>query len=59
MTSEARAGLRDLHQDGTFVPPNPFDAGSARLLQSLGAKARRGMVLTGRSENHLSCSGAR
>jgi 2-methylisocitrate lyase-like PEP mutase family enzyme len=39
MTSEARAVFRDLHQDGTFVLPNPFDAGSARLLQSLGAKA--------------------
>ena len=30
----------DLHQKGsTFVVPNPWDAGSARLLQHLGFKA--------------------
>lgn len=39
MTSDARSVFRDLHSGGTFVLPNPFDAGSARLLQSLGAKA--------------------
>ncbi|MFG1604426.1 isocitrate lyase/phosphoenolpyruvate mutase family protein [Actinoplanes sp. NPDC049265] len=39
MISEARARFRDLHRSGTFVLPNPFDAGSARLLQSLGAVA--------------------
>jgi len=28
-----------LHESGTFVVPNPWDAGSARLLESLGVKA--------------------
>lgn len=39
MISDARATFRELHRSGTFVLPNPFDAGSARLLQSIGAKA--------------------
>lgn len=29
----------DLHQAGTFVIPNPWDLGSARLMAALGAKA--------------------
>jgi 2-methylisocitrate lyase-like PEP mutase family enzyme len=29
----------DLHESGTFVIPNPFDVGSARILESLGAVA--------------------
>jgi 2-methylisocitrate lyase-like PEP mutase family enzyme len=31
--------FRLLHQSGTFVMPNPFDAGSARLLTALGFEA--------------------
>jgi 2-methylisocitrate lyase-like PEP mutase family enzyme len=31
--------FRALHESGTFVIPNPFDVGSARLLESLGAVA--------------------
>ncbi|HEX4446040.1 MAG TPA: isocitrate lyase/phosphoenolpyruvate mutase family protein [Polyangiaceae bacterium] len=31
--------FRELHQQGTFVIPNPWDAGSARLLEGLGFKA--------------------
>lgn len=31
--------FRDLHRTGTFVMPNPFDVGSARLLASLGFPA--------------------
>lgn len=31
-----RAALRRLHERGCFVLPNPWDAGSARFLQSLG-----------------------
>ncbi|MEV6488111.1 isocitrate lyase/phosphoenolpyruvate mutase family protein [Actinoplanes sp. NPDC051633] len=31
--------FRELHESGTFVIPNPFDVGSAKLLQSLGAVA--------------------
>lgn len=32
----ARRRFADLHADGTFVLPNPWDAGSARLLEHLG-----------------------
>jgi 2-methylisocitrate lyase-like PEP mutase family enzyme len=38
-TDERRAAFGDLHRDGTFLMPNPFDAGSARLLEALGFKA--------------------
>ena len=31
--------FRTLHQQGTFVMPNPWDRGSARILQDLGFKA--------------------
>ncbi|MBI1683760.1 isocitrate lyase/PEP mutase family protein [Caulobacter hibisci] len=34
-----RAAFRALHQDGFFVLPNPWDAGSAVRLQKLGFKA--------------------
>ena len=34
-----RRAFRDLHASGCFVIPNPWDAGSARYLQSLGFKA--------------------
>lgn len=37
--SEKRAAFRALHQNGCFVLPNPWDAGSARLLESMGFKA--------------------
>jgi 2-methylisocitrate lyase-like PEP mutase family enzyme len=36
---EKRANFRDLHQQGCFVLPNPWDVGSARLLQHLGFSA--------------------
>ena len=41
MTSiaEKRAKFRALHQSGCFVLPNPWDVGSARLLQHLGFEA--------------------
>lgn len=38
-TSQKRAAFRDLHQSGCFVLPNPWDAGSAKLLEGLGFKA--------------------
>ncbi len=31
--------FRDLHDDGLFILPNAWDAGSARLMESLGARA--------------------
>ena len=36
---QARAAFADLHQDGCFVIPNPWDVGSARMLQHLGFAA--------------------
>jgi 2-methylisocitrate lyase-like PEP mutase family enzyme len=38
-TADKRATFRQLHEAGCFVIPNPWDAGSARYLQSLGFKA--------------------
>ena len=38
-TVEKRARFRALHESGCFVLPNPWDAGSARLLQHLGFEA--------------------
>jgi 2-methylisocitrate lyase-like PEP mutase family enzyme len=38
-TADKRASFRKLHEDGCFVIPNPFDAGTAKALQQLGFKA--------------------
>ncbi|MEO8685192.1 MAG: isocitrate lyase/phosphoenolpyruvate mutase family protein [Devosia sp.] len=35
-TAEKRAAFRALHQEGCFVIPNPWDVGSARMLQHKG-----------------------
>jgi 2-methylisocitrate lyase-like PEP mutase family enzyme len=37
--AEKRARFRTLHQSGCFVIPNPWDLGSARLLQTMGFAA--------------------
>lgn len=37
--SEKRDAFRALHETGCFVIPNPWDAGSAAILQNLGFKA--------------------
>ncbi|MFO7809100.1 oxaloacetate decarboxylase [Guyparkeria sp.] len=37
--SQKRAAFRELHQSGCFVLPNPWDAGSAKMLAGLGFKA--------------------
>ncbi|WP_238296727.1 isocitrate lyase/phosphoenolpyruvate mutase family protein, partial [Methylobacterium soli] len=37
--AEKRAAFRALHEAGCFVLPNPWDLGSARLLQHLGFSA--------------------
>jgi 2-methylisocitrate lyase-like PEP mutase family enzyme len=37
--AERRRRFRRLHENGTFVMPNPWDVGSARLLASLGFPA--------------------
>ena len=36
---ERQARFRELHADGIFVMPNPWDAGSAKLLASMGFEA--------------------
>ena len=38
-STDRSAAFRALHESGTFVMPNPWDAGSARYLASLGFKA--------------------
>jgi 2-methylisocitrate lyase-like PEP mutase family enzyme len=38
-TAERRAAFRALHQRGCFMLPNPWDVGSARMLQHLGFEA--------------------
>jgi 2-methylisocitrate lyase-like PEP mutase family enzyme len=38
-TAEKRAAFRSLHESGCFVLPNPWDIGSARMLQHLGFQA--------------------
>jgi 2-methylisocitrate lyase-like PEP mutase family enzyme len=37
--TEKAEAFRKLHQSGTFVIPNPWDLGSAKLLEAWGAKA--------------------
>ena len=36
---EKRAAFRQLHREGCFIIPNPYDAGTARMLEGLGFKA--------------------
>lgn len=38
-TAQKRAEFRKLHESGCFVLPNPWDVGSAQLLQGMGFKA--------------------
>ena len=42
--AEKRAAFRALHQQGCFVLPNPWDSGSARMLQHLGFFALAAML---------------
>ena len=37
--AEKRKAFRELHQSGCFVIPNPWDVGSARILQHMGFSA--------------------
>ncbi|MGN6653176.1 isocitrate lyase/PEP mutase family protein [Trinickia sp.] len=57
--AEKRAAFRALHASGCFVLPNPWDAGSARYLASLGFQAvattSSGFAWSnGRADNHVS-----
>lgn len=38
-TAGKRAAFRALHEEGCFLIPNPWDAGSAKILQAVGFKA--------------------
>lgn len=58
--TEKRVAFRKLHEAGCFVIPNPWDLGSARLLQSLGFKALASTSAgfawsTGRADYGLTC----
>lgn len=58
--AEKRITFRKLHEAGCFVLPNPWDLGSARLLQSLGFKALASTSAgfawsTGRADYGLGC----
>src|SRR3954447_25083595 len=39
MQEEKATRFRALHQGGTFIIPNPWDVGSARVLEALGFEA--------------------
>lgn len=68
MTSKPSAAdrcrvFRELHQSGCFVIPNPWDAGSARLLEQLGfpalATTSSGFAWTlGKRDNHVTLAEA-
>ena len=54
MSPDPRAAFRDLHADGLFCMPNPWDVGSARLLAALGFPA-----LATTSSGHAAALGRR
>lgn len=59
-TTQKRADFKKLHESGCFVLPNPWDVGSALLLQRMGFKAlastSSGMAWSiGHSDNKVSC----
>jgi 2-methylisocitrate lyase-like PEP mutase family enzyme len=56
---EKRAAFQALHEQGCFVIPNPWDAGSAKMLASMGFKAlattSSGFAWTqGKADSHVS-----
>jgi 2-methylisocitrate lyase-like PEP mutase family enzyme len=59
--ADKRALFRALHQQGCFMLPNPWDVGSARILQHLGfaalASTSSGFAwTTGRPDNAVTCA---
>lgn len=61
--AERRTRFHALHESGTFVIPNPWDAGSARLLAAMGFKALASTSSgyawsTGRRDNHITLDDA-
>jgi 2-methylisocitrate lyase-like PEP mutase family enzyme len=62
-TAEKRAAFRKLHEEGCFIMPNAWDAGSARILESLGfealASTSAGFAWTlARQDNHVTLDDA-
>ena len=60
--TDRRRVFRQLHETGCFVIPNPWDLGSARLLEQLGFKAlattSSGFAWSlGRADNHVPLAG--
>jgi len=60
--TDRRQAFRALHASGCFVIPNPWDVGSAKLLEQLGFKAlattSSGMAWSlGRADNHVPLAG--
>jgi hypothetical protein len=58
VVDERIASFQRLHSSGCFVMPNPWDAGSAQVLEQLGFKAlattSAGLAWTlGRADNHV------
>jgi len=58
--ADRRAAFRALHDNGCFVLPNPWDVGSARMMQHLGFKAIASTSAgfawsTGRADNKVTC----
>lgn len=62
-TKQKRQQFRKLHESGCFVLPNPWDIGSARLLQGMGFRALASTSSgfawsTGRPDNAVGCEDA-
>ncbi|MBN9583292.1 MAG: isocitrate lyase/phosphoenolpyruvate mutase family protein, partial [Afipia sp.] len=62
-TKQKRQQFRMLHESGCFVLPNPWDIGSARLLQGMGFRALASTSSgfawsTGRPDNAVGCEDA-
>jgi len=61
--NDIRRRFHELHKSGCFVIPNPWDVGSARILEQLGFKAlattSSGFAWTqGRADNHVTLEAA-
>ncbi|MBU6463836.1 MAG: isocitrate lyase/phosphoenolpyruvate mutase family protein [Bradyrhizobium sp.] len=62
-TADKRATFRKMHESGCFILPNPWDVGSARMLQLLGFKAlastSAGFAWSiGKADNHVTLDDA-
>jgi methylisocitrate lyase len=63
LTTDRSSAFRELHKSGCFVIPNPWDVGSARVLEQLGfpalASTSSGLAWSlGRADHHVSLNDA-